>query len=180
MNKSVIIRRNCWYSCFHRVLKKKIIALIVSLLDPLAASLGALGPYFGNPLLLQTTTSLGTHRATLIPVVHFDDPPGSRKKNHEVLAVIPRVVSLRVGSIVTFRSSCCKLWKCQTCRLTVASRACVINWTSHGTPNKGSYPSAMRKTSVCLPTIDNETTMFFVYFLKKKNISHSHSREWNG
>lgn len=27
-------------------------------------------------------------------------------------------------------------WKCQTCRLTVASRVCVINRTSHGTPNE--------------------------------------------
>lgn len=71
-----------------------------------------------------------------------------------------KVVSLRVGSVVTSRSSCCKLWKCQTCRLTVASRACVINWTSHGTPNKGSYPSAMRKTSA-LPTMDNKTNLDF-------------------
>lgn len=45
-------------------------------------------------------------------------------------------VSLGAGSTVTSRSSCCKLWKCQTCRLTVASRVCVINWTGHGTPNK--------------------------------------------
>lgn len=37
-------------------------------------------------------------------------------------------------------------WKCQTCRLSVASRVCVINWTSLGTPTEGSCPSATRKT----------------------------------
>lgn len=47
-------------------------------------------------------------------------------------------------------------WKCQTCRLAVASRACVINWTSHGTPSEGSCPSAPSETSARLPTTDND------------------------
>lgn len=49
-----------------------------------------------------------------------------------------------IGSIVTFPCSCCKLWKCQTSRLTVAILACVINWTSHSTHTIEVYPSAPR------------------------------------
>jgi len=49
-----------------------------------------------------------------------------------------------IGSIVTFPCSCCKLWKCQTSRLSVAILACVINWTSHPTHTIDVYPSAPR------------------------------------
>lgn len=95
-----------------------------------------------------------------------------------------------IGSIVTFPCSCCKLWKCQTSRLSVAILACVINWTSHCTHTIEVYPSAPRSArkvglsinALALRQSDNKSVFIFtmrfyiwtwtsLYFSSAKNIS---------
>lgn len=53
----------------------------------------------------------------------------------------PWVLSLGPGRIEMLSSSCCKLWKCQTCRLTVASRLASLTGPVMALPsNDGIHP----------------------------------------
>lgn len=92
-----------------------------------------------------------------------------------------------IGSIVTFPCSCCKLWKCQTSRLSVAILACVINWTSHCTHTIEVYPSAQRSVgkiglsinSLALRQSGNPSVLFILceFMLYLNVYTHIHTRE---
>lgn len=64
------------------------------------------------------------------------DTPGSGGKWKWLLSAgIPWRFHFELGPLL-LSAAVAVNWKCQTCRLTVASRVCVINRTSHGTPNE--------------------------------------------
>lgn len=79
-----------------------------------------------------------------------DAPGGGGKRKMITLTGSSECFHLVVG--VLLRSAAVN-WKCQTCRLAVASLVCVINWTSQGTPDEEWCPSAMReKLPLCAAT----------------------------
>ena len=128
-------------------------------INPPPASLGVPRPGFGNqwPLIEKTPISgaLWWYTWWMFRV----EEEGGVEGNHDVFDTNPPPPPrwFHFVSGVLLRSAAVAVnWKCQTCRLTVASRACVINWTRHGTPNEGSCPSAMKKITTTTPTIDNE------------------------
>lgn len=113
---------------------------------------------------------------TLIEEDHFTMPFYWKRTPPAKLIWSQRTLNMRaviIGSIVTFPCSCCKLWKCQTSRLSVAILACVINWTSHCTHTIEVYPSAPRSAlkvvlsinALALRQSDDESVFIFTMII---------------